>query len=161
VELGIVSWNIQRSLHRDAIAGLFAASPELRGAHVIAVQEAAITEAFDARSNLVAALGGGHAAAYAPVMRYPGKEYGNLVLARPPLTVVRQEAIDLPRLDRLRFHERLKTEGGRPDTKTALAVHLADPERSILVINAHLDFAGGAAHRARQLGHVLDRKSVV
>ena len=46
--------------------------------------------------------------------------------------------------------------GGAPDTKSAFAQVFGVAGRRVRVVSLHLDFAGGADHRVRQLTHLLD-----
>ena len=92
---------------------------------------------------------------YRTVMAYPGKEYGNGFLFRPSVTPVADQVVPLPRVDQLGWVARLKTEGGVPDTKSAFAQVFGVGGRRVRVVSLHLDFAGGADHRVRQLTHLL------
>ena len=106
-------------------------------------------------ARLAADLEGEYRWTYRTVMSYPGKEYGNGFLFRPSVTPVADQVVPLPRVDRLGWVARLKTEGGVPDTKSAFAQVFRVAGRRVRVVSLHLDFAGGADHRVRQLTHLL------
>ena len=52
-------------------------------------------------------------------MTYPDKEYGNGFIFKENWVSVAEEVIPLPRVNRLRWYEKQKTEGGAPDTNSA------------------------------------------
>ena len=154
--LRLVTYNLQRGIYYDRIRENFATLPALRQADVVAVQEAQVPEGgTNTLARLAADLEGEYAWTYRTVMSYPGKEYGNGFLFRPSVTPVADQVVPLPRVDRLGWVARLKTEGGVPDTKSAFAQRFVVGSRHVRVVSLHLDFAGGADHRVRQLTHLL------
>jgi len=154
--LRLVTYNLQRAIHYDRIRDHFATLSGLRQADIVAVQEAGVPVGGpNTLARLAADLEGEYGWTYRTVMSYPGKEYGNGFLFRPSVTPVADQVVPLPRLDRLGWVAGLKTEGGVPDTKSAFAQVFAVGGRHVRVISLHLDFAGGADHRVRQLTHLL------
>jgi endonuclease/exonuclease/phosphatase family metal-dependent hydrolase len=154
--LRLVTYNIQRGIDYDQIRTHFATVPALAEADIVAVQEALVPAGGrNTLARLADHLEGGYRWTYRTVMSYPDKEYGNGFLFRPSATPVAGELVPLPRVDRLGWVARLKTEGGVPDTKSAFAQVFMVAGRRVRVASVHLDFAGGATHRARQLGHLL------
>jgi endonuclease/exonuclease/phosphatase family metal-dependent hydrolase len=151
----VVSYNIQRALHRQELGCLFRENADLHRADVIALQEALVTESHDATEHLKSLLRGEWQSVYAPVMSYPGKQYGNALLVKTPCRIVGSVSVPLPRLATLRWFERLKTEGGLPDTKAALVALVSCPRQDLVIANVHLDFSGGPLHRAAQVEAVL------
>jgi endonuclease/exonuclease/phosphatase family metal-dependent hydrolase len=154
--LRLISYNIQRGIHLEELAAIFATSPAFREADVIAVQEASLLP--DGR-NILAVLAGvlsaDHAWTYRTVMAYPDKEYGNGFLFSGRCRARDAYEVALPRVANLRWHERRKTEGGRPDRKAAFVQGLDVDGHPVRLANVHLDFAGGWRHRRRQLDHLL------
>ena len=128
----------------------------LRLADIVAVQEAQVpTGGVNTLARLAADLEGEYGWTYRTVMSYPGKEYGNGFLFRPSVTLLADQVVSLPRVERLGWVARLKTEGGAPDTKSAFAQLFGVGGRRVRVVSVHLDFAGGADHRVRQLAHLV------
>ena len=152
-----VTHNLQRGIHYDRLREHFATLPVLRQADIVAVQEAQVLleDGTNTLARLAADLEGEYRWTYRTVMAYPGKEYGNGFLFRPSVTPVADQVVRLPRVDRLGWVARLKTEGGVPDTKSAFAQVFRVAGRRVRVVSLHLDFAGGADHRVRQLTHLL------
>ena len=154
--LRLVTYNLQRGIHYEEIRDHFATLPALRRADIVAVQEALVPAGgTNTLGRLAADLGGERGWTYRTVMSYPGKEYGNGFLFRPTVTLGADLVVPLPRVDRLGWVARLKTEGGRPDTKSAFAQVFRFAGRTVRVVSLHLDFAGGADHRVRQVTHLL------
>ena len=154
--LRLVTYNLQRAIHYDRIREHFATLSPLRQADIVAVQEAQVPAGGpNPLARLAADLEGEYGWTYRTVMSYPGKEYGNGFLFRPSATPVADQVVALPRVDRLGWLAGLKTEGGVPDTKSAFAQVFAVGGRRGRVVSLHLDFAGGADHRVRQLTHLL------
>lgn len=154
--LRLISYNIQRGIHLDALVGLFAAVPSFREADVIAVQEASLLpDGRNVLAVLAEALSADHGWTYRRVMAYGDKEYGNGFLFHGRCRPLAAAEVSLPRVAGLRWFEKLKTEGGRPDSKAALVQDLAIGGRRVRLANVHLDFAGGWRHRRRQLDHLL------
>ena len=154
--LRLVTYNLQRAIHYDRIREHFATLSGLRQADIVAVQEAQVLAGGpNTLARLAADLEGEYGWTYRTVMSYPGKEYGNGFLFRPSVTPVADQVVPLPRVDRLGWVAGLKTEGGVPDTKSAFVQVFAVGGRRVRVVSLHLDFAGGADHRVRQLTHLL------
>ena len=154
--LRLVTYNLQRAIHYDRIREHFAMLSPLRQADIVAVQEAQVPAGGpNTLARLAADLEGEYGWTYRTVMSYPGKEYGNGFLFRSSATPVADQVVALPRVDRLGWLAGLKTEGGVPDTKSAFAQMFAVGGRRVRVVSLHLDFAGGADHRVRQLTHLL------
>ncbi len=154
--LRLVTYNLQRAIHYDRIREHFATLSAFRQADIVAVQEAQVPEdGTNTLARLAADLEGEYRWTYRTVMSYPGKEYGNGFLFRPSVTPVADQVVSLPRVDRLGWVARLKTEGGVPDTKSAFVQVFAMRGRRVRVVSLHLDFAGGTDHRVRQLTHLL------
>ena len=154
--LRLVTYNLQRAIHYDRIREHFATLSAFRQADIVAVQEAQVPAGGpNTLAQLAADLEGEYGWTYRTVMSYPGKEYGNGFLFRSSVTPVADQVVPLPRVDRLGWVAGLKTEGGVPDTKSAFAQVFAVRGRCVRVVSLHLDFAGGADHRVRQLTHLL------
>ena len=154
--LRLVTYNLQRGIHYDRIRTHFKVLPVLQRADIVAVQEVGVSQdGTNTLARLAADLKGGRGWTYRTVMSYPGKEYGNGFLFRSTVRPVTEQVVPLPRLDRLGWVARLKTEGGKPDTKSAFAQIFEIGRRRLRVISVHLDFAGGTTHRVRQLRHLL------
>ena len=154
--LRLVTYNLQRAIHYDRIREHFATLAAFRQADIVAVQEAQVPKGgTNTLARLAADLEGEYRWTYRTVMSYPGTEYGNGFLFRPTVTPVADEVVSLPRVDRLGWVARLKTEGGAPDTKSAFVQVFVMRGRRVRVVSLHLDFAGGAGHRVRQLTHLL------
>lgn len=154
--LRLVTYNLQRAIHYDRIREHFATLSAFRQADIVAVQEAQVPAGGpNTLAQLAADLEGEYGWTYRTVMSYPGKEYGNGFLFRSSVTPVADQVVPLPRVDRLGWVAGLKTEGGVPDTKSAFAQVFAVRGRRVRVVSLHLDFAGGADHRVRQLTHLL------
>ena len=154
--LRLVTYNLQRAIHYDRIREHFATLSAFRQADIVAVQEAQVPAGGpNTLAQLAADLAGEYGWTYRTVMSYPGKEYGNGFLFRSSVTPVADQVVPLPRVDRLGWVAGLKTEGGVPDTKSAFAQVFAVRGRCVRVVSLHLDFAGGADHRVRQLTHLL------
>jgi len=144
-----VTYNIQRGVNYEQIRTHFATVPALAQADVVAVQEALVPAGgLNTLARLADHLEGGYRWTYRTVMSYPEKEYGNGFLFRPSATPVAGEVVVLPRVNRLGWVARLKTEGGVPDTKSAFVQVFQVAGRRVRVASVHLDFAGGATHRA-------------
>jgi endonuclease/exonuclease/phosphatase family metal-dependent hydrolase len=153
----LVTYNIQRGVNYEQIRTHFATVPALAQADVVAVQEALVPAGgLNTLARLADHLEGGYRWTYRTVMSYPEKEYGNGFLFRPSATPVAGEVVVLPRVNRLGWVARLKTEGGVPDTKSAFVQVFQVAGRRVRVASVHLDFAGGATHRAHQLGYLLN-----
>ena len=90
-------------------------------------------------------------------MSYPEKEYSNGFLFRSSMTPVAAQSIRLPQVGRLGWAAKLKTEGGKPDSKLAFVQLFSWAGRLVRIINIHLDFAGGVDHRILQ--NSLDRQN--
>ncbi|SVA16768.1 uncharacterized protein METZ01_LOCUS69622, partial [marine metagenome] len=154
--LRLVTYNLQRGIHYDHIRRHLATLPSLREADVIAVQEALVpVGGTNTLARLAADLDGEYRWTYRTVMSYPDKEYGNGFLFRPTVTPELGLSVPLPRVERLGWMARLKTEGGVPDTKSAYVQVFNTGGRRLRLVSLHLDFAGGADHRVRQLSHLL------
>ncbi len=154
--LRLVTYNIQRGIRYSEIRDHFATVPALRQADIVAVQEALVPAGgTNSLQRLAADLDGEYRWTYRTVMSYPGKEYGNGFLFRASVAPVDDQVVALPRVDRLGWLARLKTEGGVPDTKSAFAQVFEVGQRRVRVVSLHLDFAGGADHRVCQLAHLL------
>ena len=154
--LRLVTYNLQRAIHYDRIREHFATLSAFRQADIVAVQEAQVPAGGpNTLAQLAADLEGEYGWTYRTVMSYPGKEYGNGFLFRSSVTPVADQVVPLPRVDRMGWEAGLKTEGGVPDTKSAFAQVFAVRGRCVRVVSLHLDFAGGADHRVRQLTHLL------
>ncbi|MEE2613188.1 MAG: endonuclease/exonuclease/phosphatase family protein [Acidobacteriota bacterium] len=154
--LRLVTYNLQRAIHYDRIRKHFATLSAFRQADIVAVQEAQVPAGGpNTLAQLAADLEGEYGWTYRTVMSYPGKEYGNGFLFRSSVTPVADQVVPMPRVDRLGWVAGLKTEGGVPDTKSAFAQVFAVRGRRVRVVSLHLDFAGGADHRVRQLTHLL------
>ena len=122
----------------------------------MAVQEAQVpVSGTNKLARLAHDLEGEYGWTYNTAMSNPGKEYGNGFLFRPSVTPVANQVAPLPRVDRLGWVARLKTEGGVPDTKSAFVQVFGVGGRRVRVVSLHLDFAGGAGHRVRQLTHLF------
>ncbi len=156
--IGVVCYNVQRAIHRDALLRLLATAPAFAAADLVAIQEA-VPDAAPAHllDDLAGALSPQHQWTYAPVMRYPdtGKEYGHGVIRRATAEVLASTPIPLPAVTALRWWERAKTEGGAPDTKAALVQAIRLPAATVRLATVHLDFAGGWPHRHAQLARVV------
>lgn len=156
MRLRIVCHNIQRGIHRRELVAGFLADVRVRTADLIAIQEAGITAGYpNVLEEITPLVGPAHRWLYAPVMTYPGKEYGNGFIHGPELEPAGAHILALPRVSSLGAIERAKTEGGQPDTKSAFLQRFRFGGGSLRVANVHMDFAGGATHRARQLRAVL------
>jgi endonuclease/exonuclease/phosphatase family metal-dependent hydrolase len=154
--LRLVTYNLQRGIHYERIRTHFATLPALRRADIVAVQEALVPAGGpNTLARLADDLEGDYRWTYRAVMSYPGKEYGNGFLFRASVAPVADQVVPLPRVGRLGWLARLKTEGGVPDTKSAFAQVFRVGRRRVRVVSVHLDFAGGADHRVRQLAHLL------
>jgi len=160
--ISLVCYNIQRAIHRESLLDLVRGAAAFRTADAVIVQEATLLPAGPRRpeprnvlADLAGALSPGHAWSYGRVKAYPDKEYGNGVIAGPGATLGEQRLVTLPAVERLRWWERLKTEGGAPDTKAALIQRLQFGPLAVRVVNVHLDFSGGWQHRRAQLQQVL------
>lgn len=152
----LLSYNIQRGLHCERLLRLFDEAPAFREADVIAIQEASFRK--DGRNVLDAlaeVLSPEHAWTYRTVMTYPDKEYGNGFVFRRDLGIVDSYSVPLPQVPRLKWHEKRKTEGGAPDTKSAFVQGFSLAGRCVRIANVHLDFSGGSVHRHGQLNHLL------
>ena len=88
-------------------------------------------------------------------MSYPDKEYGNGFIFRDSFEVIDSYSVPLPQVDKLKWYEKQKTEGGVPDTKSAFVQGFRQDGWSVQVANVHLDFSGGSQHRHRQLDFLL------
>lgn len=154
--LRIVTYNLQRGIHYDRLLGQFSTDPLLGTADLVVVQESLRSAGEpNTLARLADDLEGEYGWTYRPVMTYPDKEYGNGFLFRSWMHPLDELHVPLPRVDRLGWVARLKTEGGRPDTKSAFAQVFEVEGRRVRVVSLHLDFAGGGDHRVRQLGHLL------
>ncbi|HJN45093.1 MAG: endonuclease/exonuclease/phosphatase family protein [Vicinamibacterales bacterium] len=154
--LRLVTYNLQRGINYKQIRTHFSSLPALRQADIVAVQEALVPEGgTNTLARLADDLEGEYGWSYRTVMSYPGKEYGNGFLFRPSVAPVADQVVPLPRVDRLGWVARLKTEGGAPDTKSAFAQVFKVGGRHVRVVSLHLDFAGGGDHRVQQLTHLL------
>ena len=154
--LRLVTYNLQRGIHYGRIRHHLATLSRLREADVIAVQEALVpVGGTNTLARLAADLDGEYGWTYRTVMSYPDKEYGNGFLFRPTVTPELGLNVPLPRVERLGWVARLKTEGGVPDTKSAYVQVFNTGGRRLRLVSLHLDFAGGADHRVRQLSHLL------
>lgn len=154
--LRLVTYNLQRGIHYDLIRHHLATLSRLREADVIAVQEALVpVGGANTLARLAADLDGEYGWTYRTVMSYPDKEYGNGFLFRPTVTPEVGLSVPLPQVERLSWVARLKTEGGVPDTKSAYLQVFKTGGRRVRLVSLHLDFAGGADHRVRQLSHLL------
>ncbi len=153
----VASYNLQRGIHYARIREQFRELPGLRDADVVAVQEALVPQGGrNTLARLAEDLAAGHAWSYRPVMRYPDKEYGNGFLFRPVVTPGEIRHIPLPQVARLGWLARRKTEGGVPDTKSAIVQVVEIGGARLRLVSLHLDFAGGAEHRVTQLTYLLD-----
>ena len=154
--LRLVTYNLQRGIHYDRIREHFATLATLREADIVAVQEALVpASGANTLARLAADLEGEYRWTYRTVMSYPDKEYGNGFLFRPSVTPLSGQVVPLPRVEGLGWVARLKTEGGLPDTKSAFAQVFGIGGGLVRVVSLHLDFAGGAGHRVRQLMHLV------
>ena len=152
----VVTYNLQRGIYYGSLRDHFLSCPELCQADVVAVQEALLPDGGEnTLARLARDLGNDYRWTYRTVMAYPGKEYGNGFLFRSSMRPLDARVVQLPSVGRLDWVARVKTEGGRPDTKSAFAQVFTLGERRIRVTSVHLDFAGGVAHRVRQLEHLL------
>ena len=154
--LRLVTYNLQRGIHYPLLRKHFTLLDPFRSADVVAVQEA-LTPAggINTLARLVEDLKGNYSWTYRTVMSYPEKEYGNGFLFRSSMTPVAAQSIRLPQVGRLGWAAKLKTEGGEPDSKLAFVQLFSWAGRLVRIINLHLDFAGGVAHRIRQLTHLF------
>ncbi len=173
--LKLITYNIQRGIAFDSLFSHFTSIPEFQQADVIAVQEACIPEnGENTLSRLFRGFPKGYRWSYRKVMTYPDKEYGNGFIFKENWVPMAEEVIPLPRVSRLKWYEKQKTEGGAPDTKSAFVQtfrvtpqpdpSLPFPSREgeeglrnylIRITNVHMDFAGGSLHRQAQLQHIL------
>jgi len=154
--LRLVTYNIQRGIHYSLLRSHFAQSESLRSADIVAVQEALVpASGGNTLARLAYDLEGDYRWTYRTVMTYPNKEYGNGFLFRSSVTPVGAQTVALPVVDHLGWVARLKTEGGKPDSKSAFAQAFRVGGRLVRIINLHLDFSGGVSHRVRQLSHLL------
>ncbi|MBM42223.1 MAG: hypothetical protein CL483_09915 [Acidobacteria bacterium] len=153
----LASYNLQRGINYPHLLEQFGSLPELRDADIIAVQEALVPRGGrNTLARLSEDLRAGHRWSYEPVMRYSDKEYGNGFLYRPAVSVRDGRRVSLPRVARMGWLARFKTEGGVPDTKSAFVQTFDLRGCRLRIVNLHLDFAGGAEHRVAQLTHLLD-----
>ena len=151
------SYNLQRGIHYPHLLEQFGSLPELRDADIIAVQEALVPRGGrNTLARLAEDLGAGYRWSYEPVMRYSDKEYGNGFLYRSTVSVRDARRVPLPRVARMGWLARFKTEGGVPDTKSAFVQTFDLCGCRLRIVNLHLDFAGGAEHRVAQLTHLFD-----
>ncbi|MFO7652398.1 MAG: endonuclease/exonuclease/phosphatase family protein [Candidatus Krumholzibacteriia bacterium] len=156
-QIRIVTYNIQRAIHLSALLELFESAPAFRDADIVAIQEATyLPDGRNVLERLAHVLSPDHLWTYRTVMAYPDKEYGNGFLFRQSTRVLASRPVPLPVVTRLRWYEKQKTEGGRPDTKSALVQTFQLGDWTIRVANVHLDFAGGWRHRRTQLDHLLE-----
>ncbi|MBD3222124.1 hypothetical protein GF314_12885 [bacterium] len=156
--IGLVCYNVQRAIHRDALRRLVATAPAFAAADLVAIQEAVPGHGTGhILADLAGVLSPAHRWTYAPVMRYPdaGKEYGNGLIHRDEAVVRASTSVRLPPVTRLRWWERAKTEGGAPDTKAALLQVISLHAATVRLATVHLDFAGGWTHRHAQLSRVV------
>ena len=154
--LRVVTYNLQRGIHYSLLRKHFAQLESLRLADVVAVQEALVPAGgVNTLARLARDLAGDYRWAYRTVMAYPSKEYGNGFLFRSSVTPVAAQIVSLPQVDRLGWVARLKTEGGKPDSKSAFGQVFRVAGRLGRIVNIHLDFSGGVDHRIRQLSHLL------
>ena len=154
--LRLVTYNLQRGIHYPLLLKHFTLLDPFRSADVVVVQEALQPpDGVNTLARLAEDLKGNYSWTYRTVMSYPNKEYGNGFLFRSSMMPVAAQSIPLPQVDRLGWAAKLKTEGGKPDTKLAFAQLFSWAGRLVRIINLHLDFAGGVAHRIRQLSHLL------
>jgi len=154
----LCSWNIQRGLELEGVCGVLEREPVFRDSDIIAIQEASFTPDGESMlARMAAVLGPDHHWVYSRVMEYPDKEYGNGLILAPHCSVDAVDTILLPQVRDLGWLERMKTEGGRPDTKSAMVAEVRHPVGRVRVANVHLDFAGGWPHRRKQLEVVLER----
>ena len=154
--LRVVTYNLQRGIHYPLLRKHFAQLESLRLADVVAVQEALVPAGgVNTLARLARDLAGDYRWAYRTVMAYPSKEYGNGFLFRSSVTPVAAQTVSLPQVDRLGWVARLKTEGGKPDSKSAFGQVFRVAGRLVRIVNIHLDFSGGVDHRIRQLSHLL------
>jgi len=152
----LVSYNIQRGINLAGLLRLFDELPAFRMADVIAIQEASfLKDGRNVLEPLAEILSSHHAWTYKTVMSYPDKEYGNGFIFRDGYEVIDSWSIPLPQVAELKWYEKQKTEGGRPDTKSAFLQRFGKGGWSVQVANVHLDFSGGSNHRHRQLEHLL------
>lgn len=152
----LLSYNIQRGIHLDGLLRLFDELPAFREADVIAIQEASfLKDGRNVLEPLAEVLSPNHAWTYKTVMSYPDKEYGNGFIFRDGYEVIDSYSVELPQVAGLKWYEKQKTEGGRPDTKSAFVQRFGKDGWSAQVANVHLDFSGGSKHRHRQLVYLL------
>ena len=155
--LRLATYNLQRGIHYAQVREHLATLPHLREADIVAVQEALVPAGgVNTLARLAADLEGSYRWTYRTVMSYADKEYGNGFLFRESVTPEAGLAVPLPRVGRLGWLARLKTEGAAPDTKSAYLQLFRVADRRVRIVSLHLDFAGGAEHRVRQLSHLLD-----
>lgn len=152
----LISYNIQRGIQMESLLDLFAEVPAFREVDVIAIQEASFhADGRNILQELAEVLSPEHRWSYRTVMKYPDKEYGNGFLFRDKVEVLDSYRVTLPRVGKLRWFEKQKTEGGKPDTKAAFVQSFRVDDLLVRIANVHLDFSGGAEHRNAQLGFLL------
>ena len=152
----LLSYNIQRGINLDGLLRIFDELPAFREADVVAIQEASFLKGGgNVLEALAEVLSPHHAWTYKTVMSYPDKEYGNGFLFRDSFEVIDSWSVPLPQVAKLKWYEKQKTEGGRPDTKSAFVQRFCKDGWSVDIANVHLDFSGGWQHRHRQLDYLL------
>ena len=103
--LRIVSFNLHFAEHVDEALGLLRAHPELRGAHILALQEM-----DEAGTERIASALGMHWVYYpATVHPHHERNFGNAILARWPIH--RDRKLALPHLGRFRKTQRIAVAG--------------------------------------------------
>lgn len=148
----VLSYNIQRGIHLDGLLPLFEETPAFREADVVAIQEASfLNDGRNILESLAEVLSPNHIWTYKTVMSYPDKEYGNGFIFRDSCEIVDSYSIPLPQVANLKWYEKQKTEGGRPDTKSAFVQRFRIDGLDVQIANVHLDFCGGWEHRSQQL----------
>jgi len=162
----VVSWNIMRGAHFEALCAALTDEPTLAAADVLLLCEVdqgmarsgnrLVARELAERLGMHFAFGASYLALEDDVDDGGARPEnslalaGNAVLSRLPLG--RVENVDLPEL-RDKFSSREKRLG----KKRALLAELLHPRGPLTVAACHLDSTASPAQRARQLGFLLDR----
>lgn len=153
----LISYNIQRGISFDVIFSHFSSIKEFQEADIIAIQEACVPKhGENTLHQLLRCFPDGYLWNYRKVMTYPDKEYGNGFIFKKEWVPIGEKVVLFPQVNRLRWYEKQKTEGGIPDTKSAFVQTFQIKNYLIRIANVHMDFAGGVLHRQIQFRHLLD-----
>jgi len=156
VVIKLISYNIQRGICLETLFAHITSIRDFQEADIIVVQEACVPKnGVNTLSRLLQGFTGKYLWSYRTVMTYPDKEYGNGFIFKEDWVPVAEEVVPFPQVDRLKWYEKRKTEGGAPDTKSAFVQTFRVRQRLVRIANVHMDFVGGAPHRQAQLRRLL------